>query len=343
MICVPALKPKNPGDVWLSADPVSSTPKPVIFSLSGPVVTDEERSLFQSTNPLGFILFTRNCENPAQTKALTDDLRSIVGRNCPILIDQEGGRVVRLKPPHWREHPPVKTFGNKAEKDLKGALEDLRFRTLRIAEELVESGITANCDPCADLYIDGAHDVIGDRAFSADPTIVGRLALSVCRHYLAAGITPIMKHIPGHGRAMVDSHDEVPVISTSLDELRRTDFVPFKTIAESDVHDQVWAMPSPVLYPAIDPENAACTSPTLINDIIRGEIGFNGIVISDALDMGGFDEYGPAASRVLAVLNAGCDLALHCTGKFEEMAQIAEAISPMREDTAQRLRKTVWL
>jgi beta-N-acetylhexosaminidase len=312
----------------------------VILSIEGQRLTGGERTLFKDVNPLGFILFARNCASPDQLRALIDDVRGVLGRECPILIDQEGGRVQRLQPPCWRIHPPCKLFGDLAlSGDLDQALEDCRFRTLRIAEDLLDCGINVNCDPVLDVFFKEAHDVIGDRAFAPDPDIVGRLGLSVCRQYIASGIVPVIKHIPGHGRAKADSHDCVPVIDAALEDLRAVDFKPFIDVISSDIGHRVWAMPSPVLYPAIDRDHPACTSAKLIQEIIRDEMGFDGMIISDAVDMGGFEAYGGPADRVKAVLDAGCDIALHCTGKFEEMALIAETAPQLSQKTLGRLKR----
>lgn len=311
----------------------------VIFSIEGTSLSEAEISLFKDANPLGFILFARNCETPEQLQALTDSLRNLLGRDCPILIDQEGGRVQRMKPPIWRGYPALQTFGAKAEVDLESALADLRFRTLQIAEELRASGINVNCDPCLDVLQSDTHDVIGDRAFSQDPAIVSRLGLSVCRHYLKTGITPVIKHLPGHGRAKADSHKVLPRVEATLKELEAVDFKPFMDIAASDVGKAVWAMPTPVLYPALDPDDAACASDIIINDIIRKKIGFDGILISDALDMEGFAAYGNAAQRVNAVIRAGCDLALHCTGKLDEMEEIAKTVPKISVRALESLQK----
>ena len=311
----------------------------VIFSLEGPVLTAAEKALFAQSNPFGFILFARNCETPEQMRALTGSLRETLGRDCPILIDQEGGRVQRMKAPVWRSYPAADSFGARAENDLDVALEDLRFNTLQIAEDLLDAGINVNCAPVVDVLTPLTHDVIGDRAFSDKPEIVSRLGLSVCRHYLAAGITPVIKHLPGHGRAAADSHKELPVVNATLEELQKSDFKPFKDIAASDVGRAVWAMPTPVLYPALDPKHAACASKIIINDIIRGYMGFEGILVSDALDMEGFAAYGDAAGRVNAVLEAGCDLALHCTGILPEMQKIAESVPKLTPQALERLQK----
>lgn len=310
----------------------------IILSLEGLTVTDAERDIFTRVKPLGFILFARNIDTPDQVRALTTDLKSIVGWDCPITIDQEGGRVARLKPPHWRAHPPCKAFGDTACEDLDTALQDLRFRTLRIAEELLDIGINANCDPCVDVHQDGAHDVIGDRAFSSDPAVVGRLGVSVCRHYLAAGITPIMKHIPGHGRSMADSHHDLPVVDTPHATLSKVDFEPFKIIANSDVGHAVWGMTAHIIYSDIDGDRAATVSRAMIDDIIRGEIGFDGFLVSDDLGMKALDVYGDLPARTHAVLDAGCDAALYCAGKLDEMQKIAESVPKLTDKAGKRLQ-----
>lgn len=311
----------------------------VIFSLSGPKLTSKEKSFFKESNPLGFILFGRNCETPEQLEALNKDLKDALGRDCPILIDQEGGRIQRLKPPVWREYPAADMFGARAENDMDRALEDLRFNTLQMAEDLRGAGINVNCTPVVDVLAPETHEVIGDRAFSEKPEIVSRLGLSVCRHYLAAGITPVIKHIPGHGRAAADSHKELPVVDTPRALLEKTDFRPFKEIAASDVGSAVWAMTAHVVYSAIDPDHPATTSKKLIDDVIRGHMGFNGILLSDALDMEGLAAYGDVSGRMNAVLDAGCDLALHCTGKLQEMQKIAESVPKLGEKALKRLQK----
>ncbi|MCF8495763.1 MAG: beta-N-acetylhexosaminidase [Alphaproteobacteria bacterium] len=312
---------------------------PVIFSLSGLGLKEEERLLFKSANPLGFILFARNCENPKQVRDLTDALKNAVGRDCPVLIDQEGGRVQRLKPPAWPQYPPLKSFGDMAADDMPGALEKLRRRTCSIAGDLKNIGVSVNCDPVLDVLTPSTHDVIGDRSFSGNADIVARLGLAVCRHYLEAGITPVIKHMPGHGRTRADSHKEVPVVDASLRELRESDFHPFRIIAESDIGPAVWGMPTPVLYTALDANRPACVSKAVIQKTIREDIGFKGVLVSDALDMGGFDGCGDAPGRVKAVLDAGCDLALHCTGKLDEMEAIAATAPAIRKDTLNRLQK----
>lgn len=309
-----------------------------IFSLSGTTLSAQEKSLFREANPLGFILFKRNIDNPAQVKALVAELKEIVGRDCPILIDQEGGHVARLRPPHWREYKPMQHFGDLFAQDQEGALEALRFETLRLAEELLELGVNVDCAPVLDLIIDGAHDIIGDRSFSQNPDVVARLGLSVCRHFLRAGVTPIIKHIPGHGRARADSHLELPVVTSAHAELSKTDFSPFRQIAASDVGAHVWAMTAHVVFADIDAEHPVSVSPDAIAKIIRGEIGFDGVLIGDDLDMKALDRYGSASQKAQLSLDAGCDLALYCSGAFEIMEELAQNVPKLGQNALKRLQ-----
>lgn len=309
-----------------------------IFSVSGEQLSDSEIALFKAANPLGFILFKRNCDNPQQVKALVDHLKELVGRDCPVLIDQEGGRVQRLKPPHWREHKPMRFFGDAYKDDPEAALETLRFETLRLAEELVDVGVNVNCAPVLDLCFEGAHDIIGDRAFSDDPAIVARLGLSVCRHFLSVGITPIIKHIPGHGRACADSHLELPYVDAAHEDLSCLDFAPFREIAKSDVGQAVWAMTAHITYQALGANRPVSLSSSAIQKVIREEIGFDGILICDDLDMKALDEYGSASEKANEAINAGCDLGLYCAGEFEKMEELAENLPKLSEKTLKRLK-----
>lgn len=314
-----------------------------IFSISGTKLTDKEISLFKSANPFGFILFKRNCENPAQLKLLTSSLKEIVGRDCPILIDQEGGRVQRLGSPHWRDFKPMRYFGDLYKLDREKALDELRFETLRLSDELVELGINVNCAPVLDLYFEGAHAIIGDRAFSDDPEIVARLGECVCRNFLKAGITPIIKHIPGHGRAHSDSHLELPVIDAPYEELSRLDFAPFKELASSDMGNNIWAMSAHITFNAMDRDHLVSVSPKVINDVIRGDIGFNGILIGDDLDMKAMDAYGGICAKAIETLRAGCDLALYCAGEFDKMEELAANLPVLSDETLCRLQNSVFL
>ena len=301
-----------------------------IFGCSGLVLTDEERRFFERTNPLGFILFARNVDSPAQVKALVESLRACVGRaDAPVLIDQEGGRVQRLRPPHWRKAPPGESFAALARRDLDAARRALRLNFRLIGRELAALGIDVDCAPVLDVPISGAHDVIGDRAYGRDATQVCELAGQVIDGLLDEGVLPVIKHIPGHGRAMVDSHLDLPVVETPLAELELQDFPPFRAFRHAP-----WAMTAHVVYTALDASRPATTSKTVIDRVIRGAIGFDGLLISDDLSMkalgGNFEE------RTQASLEAGCDVVLHCNGDMGEMAAVASQLRPLSD--AARIR-----
>jgi len=311
-------------------------PAPVIFGLAGPELTPEERAFFTSVRPFGFILFARNCETPEQISALTADLRKMTGRAfTPILIDEEGGRVARLRTPLFPEFPPARYFGELATHNR----EDARRATFENARDigmlLLKLGINVNCAPVLDIPIPGGHEVIGDRAFGGDPGIVADLGAAACEGYLAAGIVPIIKHIPGHGRAMVDSHTQLPRVTENRLVLEVVDFSPFRHVSRRPWSAHVWAMTAHVLYTAIDPQNPATMSQEIIRHVIREDIGFTGPLIADDLSMGALG--GPIGQRAVRALGAGVDVALHCNGKMEEMQEIAGALPPMRLDSLARL------
>ncbi|MBX9787223.1 MAG: beta-N-acetylhexosaminidase [Alphaproteobacteria bacterium] len=291
---------------------------PVIFGCSGPTLTLEERIFFEKNQPLGFILFQRNIENKAQLKALIEDLKSTVSHfNVPILIDQEGGRVVRLKSPEWFEAPSSAVL---AEGDLKTAKKKVYECYTRMAQDLIEVGITVDCAPVLDLRIKGADPIMGDRTFSSDPEIVAELGKVAIQALLEGGITPIMKHIPGHGAATCDSHEELPVISLSLKQLL-PHFEPFKANCLCPA-----AMTAHIIYSAIDRFNTATQSSIVIKEIIRREIGFHGFLISDDLGMKALS--GPFSLRAHSSLQAGCDAVLHCSGKMDEMIDVMKGVAP---------------
>jgi beta-N-acetylhexosaminidase len=302
-----------------------------ILGCAGPTLSAEEREFFRDADPLGFILFQRNCKTPEQVSQLVRDLRDSIARpEAPVLIDQEGGRVARLRPPAWRKAPAAGRFGVLAAHDMTAAVEAARLNAELMGRELAGLGISVDCAPVLDLQFDGASNVVGDRGFATDPELVARLGRAVCEGLLAAGITPVLKHMPGHGRALVDSHHALPEVDASLATLRETDFVPFRRLA-----DMPWAMTSHVLYKAIDPERPATTSPVVITEIIRGEIGFKGVLVSDDLSMEALrGDVGDRAKRARA---AGCDLALHCNGRLDEMRAVAAAAGPLSAATAARL------
>ena len=313
--------------------------KAVILSCKGPALSAAERRFFRRARPLGFILFARNCRNPAQLRRLSDDLRECLGRPCPILIDQEGGRVQRLKPPGWRAYPPMRSFGDRAAAGSGKALAALRLTISQMAAELAEGGVNVNCAPVLDVLTDATHAVIGDRAFAADPDIVARAGLAACRYFLAAGITPVIKHLPGHGRGKLDSHKDLPRVSESLSELRGSDFKPFSAVSKSDIGPRVWGMTAHIVYDRLDPDHPASASSTIIREIIRGEIGFAGFLLSDDLDMAALAGYGDAAARAAACIAAGCDAALYCAGELRIMEKIAASVPELSAGARKILQK----
>jgi beta-N-acetylhexosaminidase len=290
----------------------------LIFGCEGTWLSEEEREFFADADPLGFILFARNCENPAQLRQLTADLRAAVGRaDAPVLMDQEGGRVQRMKPSQWRKIPAPGRFGELYETDPDLACRAVRLNARLIAHELQDVGVDVNCAPSLDLRLEGASQVIGDRAFAADISTVSTLGKAAAEGFLAGGVLPVIKHMPGHGRAMVDSHLSLPVVKESLDILRETDFAPFCALGHLPL-----GMTAHIVFSAIDADNPATVSDRVIHDIIRDHMGFDGFLFSDDLSMEALDgEIEERASRTLA---AGADAALHCNGKLDEMKRIAE-------------------
>jgi beta-N-acetylhexosaminidase len=301
-----------------------------IFGVSGLALTQEERSFFQDVQPLGFIVFARNIETPDQVRRLVDDLRSTLSHaDAPVLIDQEGGRVQRLRPPHWRAAAPAARFGALARQKAQAGAKAVFLNHQLIGAELAALGIDVDCAPLIDVHQPGAHDVIGDRAFSGDPEEVATLGRAAAEGLMSAGITPIIKHIPGHGRSMVDSHHDLPRVATPRAELARTDFLPFRKL-----NDMPWAMTAHIVYEAIDPTLPATLSPKVIADTIRGEIGFDGLLLSDDMSMKALN--GPLDDLTYRALKAGCDVALHCNGKMEEMRLIAAGAAPLSKAAEER-------
>jgi beta-N-acetylhexosaminidase len=288
-----------------------------IFGVAGTQLSADERSFFRAAEPAGFILFARNCESPAQLRALTDALRDLAGQDrLPILIDQEGGRVARLKPPHWRRAPSAGAIGALANRDPDGAVLAARLSATLIGLELAAAGITVDCAPVLDLRVPGAHDVVGDRAFHGDPGIVARLGRAFAEGLLSAGVLPVIKHMPGHGRGGVDSHLEMPRVETSRAALGASDFRPFAALS-----DLPWGISAHVLYTDIDAERPGTLSPTVTREVIRGEIGFDGVLATDDLSMKALR--GTLREIAAGAIAAGCDLALHCNGRIDEMEQVA--------------------
>lgn len=303
-------------------------PLAAILGCAGPELTAAERDFFRAADPLGFIVFARNLVDPEQVRRLTQDLRATVGRDdAPILIDQEGGRVARLRPPHWRHPPAAERFGALAAGDRARAARAVRVNHELMAAEMLDLGINVDCAPMVDVRAPGAHDIIGDRAFGTDPFLVADLGRAAAEGLLSGGVMPILKHIPGHGRSVVDSHHDLPRVDTDFDTLADSDFVPFRAL-----NDVPWAMTAHIVYSAIDPDRCATLSPTVIAEVIRGEIGFAGLLVSDDLSMkalkGGLDELAQAC------LEAGCDVALHCNGDMAEMERVvrgARALSAVAQ------------
>jgi beta-N-acetylhexosaminidase len=294
-----------------------------ILGCAGPGLSAAERAFFRDADPLGFIIFARNIETPDQVRRLTAELRDCVGRaEAPVLIDQEGGRVARLKPPHWRAAPPASRFGELAARDRAAAAQAVRINHEMLAGELYAIGVTVDCAPLVDLRFPGAHDVIGDRAYGSDPHLVADLGRAAAEGLMAGGVMPIIKHIPGHGRSMVDSHHELPRVTAGIDDLIDADFVPFRML-----NDIPWAMTAHIVYEAIDPAQPATLSPKVIAEAIRGEIGFRGLLLSDDLSMKALA--GSLTQLAAGSLAAGCDVVLHCNGNMEEMQGVVQGSSAL--------------
>lgn len=292
--------------------------KPVIYGISGPALTEEEKIFFKKNGCIGFILFARNIQDKAQLKQLTKSLRELMEGEVLILIDQEGGRVQRMKDPHWKCYPTGEFFAKLYQENKTQALDSLYKNFAEIATDLQEVGINVDCAPVLDLLTPKTHQIIGDRAYGSDVLQVTALAKKVCEGLLSKQVYPVIKHIPGHGRAASDSHLELPIVDASLEELRKTDFAVFKNFCE-----QKFAMTAHVLFSALDKEKCATISPRIIK-LIREEIGFKNILMSDDLSMKALG--GTFIDRTKAVLTAGCDLVLHCNGDMKEMVEINSAL-----------------
>ena len=290
-----------------------------IYGCEGTGLSEREARFFREAKPWGFILFARNISDPAQVRRLVGDLREAAGHDAEVLIDQEGGRVQRLTPPNWRRYPPGRRYGEIYEQDAEQGLHAARLGAQLIAAELRHLGITVDCLPVLDVPVPGAHDVIGDRAYADVPGPVAALGLAAAEGLLSGGVLPVIKHVPGHGRAGVDSHKSLPVVDTPAAELSRIDFGPFHALRHMPL-----AMTAHVVYSALDPDRPATTSPLVIEKVIREEIGFGGVLMSDDLSMEALK--GTLAERARQSLEAGCDLVLHCNGKMGEMEQVAAEV-----------------
>ena len=303
--------------------PSGDVPSAVIFGCAGGELTPDEAALFRTVNPLGFILFGRNCETPEQAGRLVAQLRDSVGRaDAPVLIDQEGGPVRRLRPPHWDDVPPAAALGALYRRDRERAAVAAGLAGRLIAAQLAPLGITVTCAPVLDVSFADTTAAIGARAFAADPAVIVELARAFCDGLFAGGVLPVAKHMPGHGRATVDSHCDLPRVAAPAEALRATDFVPFRAMAALPL-----GMTAHVVFDAFDADNAATVSKTVVGDIIRGEIGFDGFLMTDDIGMGALR--GDMTARCGAALAAGCDAVLHCSGDFDEMRSVAAAVPPL--------------
>lgn len=299
-----------------------------IYGCSGHVLTEDERDFFADVRPWGFILFRRNVDNPDQVRALTTALRDSIGDpDAPILIDQEGGRVQRLGPPHWGKYPPGAAY-YRATNDPLAARELARLGARLIAHDLRAVGITVDCVPVLDVPVPGAHNIIGDRAYAEDPAMVAQLGRAAAEGLLAGGILPVIKHIPGHGRAFADSHKELPTVHADVETLEGWDFAPFKSVS-----DMPMAMTAHVVYSAIDAKRPGTVSKKVVR-LIRERLGFDGLLLTDDLSMQALS--GSLTERAETSLKAGCDVVLHCNGDLSEMKAVAKGVGKLKGRAKQR-------
>ena len=312
---------------------VRAAPRAMVLGCTSVALDDAERRFMAAADPAGFILFKRNCESPAQTRALIGSLREAVGRpDAPVLVDQEGGRVIRLGSPHWREPPAPALLGALAEIDETAGLRAAWLNARLVAADLHALGFSVNCVPVLDLRYAGASKVVGDRALGTDPRSVARLGRAVADGMLAGGIVPAIKHLPGHGRAEADSHAVLPHVDTPLEAMRARDFMPFQALRDVPV-----GLTAHVRYAALDSERPGTLSPEVIARAVRGDIGFDGLLVTDDLSMGALT--GSVGARAAAALAAGCDLALHCNGKREEMEDVAAAVPRLDGRALERFQR----
>ena len=305
-----------------------------IYGLSELEITPDERAFFRDADAAGYILFKRNCGDQAQLLRLTDGLRDLSGRgDLPILIDQEGGRVARMRPPVWPTFPPADAFARLYLAAPSSAIEAARSNARAIALTLRSAGINVNCLPLLDVRQEGADDIIGDRALGSEPMQVAALGRAVLDGMASAGVVGVIKHIPGHGRALADSHKELPIVTATAEELE-SDLEPFERLRAAPM-----GMTAHVVYTAWDADRPASLSPKVIGDIIRGRIGFEGWLMSDDLGMEALS--GDFGSRASGVVAAGCDVALHCSGKMDEMVAVAAAVPAMSADGEARLARAM--
>ncbi|RYF94727.1 MAG: beta-N-acetylhexosaminidase [Caulobacteraceae bacterium] len=300
-----------------------------ILGCAGTTLSADEVAFFRDARPWGFILFRRNIESPAQVRALTAALREAVGWHAPILIDQEGGRVQRLGPPHWPKYPPGRAYGALPTNDPLVRREVTRLGARLIAHDLLQLGINVDCVPVLDVPQQGAHDIIGDRAYGETVAEIATLGRAAAEGLIAGGVLPVIKHIPGHGRAMADSHKDLPVVDAPMGALSETDFAPFRVLS-----DMPMAMSAHVVYTAIDAKRPGTQSKTVVRDIIRGDIGFGGLLMTDDLSMKALK--GDFTQRARRALSAGCDVILHCNGDMGEMQAVVAGTRKLSGKARQR-------
>jgi beta-N-acetylhexosaminidase len=306
-----------------------------ITGIAGLELSAAEREFIRSERPWGFILFKRNIETPAQVAQLVAELRSTIGNpDAPVLIDQEGGRVQRLGPPNWPVYPPGAVFGALYDIDPALGLSAARLSARLIADDLIQLGITVDCLPLADVPIDGADAVIGSRAYGTEPEKVAAIARAVTDGLEQGGVLPVLKHIPGHGRATADTHFKLPEVDTPQKELERTDFAAFRPLA-----DLPMAMTAHVVFSALDPVHPATTSATIVEQVIRGVIGFQGLLMSDDVSMNALA--GSIAERTRAIVTAGCDMVLHCNGRLDEMQEVARETPELSGKALERAERAL--
>lgn len=300
-----------------------------ITGLAGTELSEQERAFLRAAQPWGFILFKRNVAGPQSLRTLIEDVRATLGRSAPALIDQEGGRVQRLGPPHWPAYPPGAAYGALYDRDHDDGLAAARLGARLIAADLSALGIDVDCLPIADVPVAGADPVVGDRAYGTDPAKVAAIAGAVAEGLAEGGVLPVLKHIPGHGRATADSHARLPVVNADRAELEATDFVAFRRLAALPL-----GMTAHVVFTAIDPIAPATVSATIVRDVIRDSIGFKGLLMSDDISMGALS--GSIAERTRGAIAAGCDVVLHCNGKIDEMRAVADAVPELGGEAKRR-------
>lgn len=308
-----------------------------VSGCEGLALSPDERSFFRAADPWGLILFQRNCSSREQVLRLTSDFRECVGRtDAPVLIDQEGGRVQRLKPPHWRNYPSGAQMGAVFQREPDTGLR-VAFNCARlIANDLRELGITVNCAPVLDVRQAETHKVIGDRAYSTEPDEVGRVGRAIADGLLGGGVLPVIKHIPGHGRAMADSHLQLPIVGADRADLEAIDFAPFVSLNSYPI-----AMTAHIVYERLDPEKPATQSTYVIQGVIREELGFDGLLLTDDLSMNALS--GTLADRARSSFKAGCDIVLHCNGRLNEMEMVAQESVQIDDNCALRATRALAL